>query len=128
MANTVKLITLTPEQIASAKQTHSSRKQITHAVVCEGYGQLFGTETHCTPFYKAWSEVFPYIFTGGVELEEYDFEHYETTPDLLDSIYEIHDPLERDNNLRKIKQRQKKLPANKKVSGKQGLLSKIFRR
>jgi len=65
MTKKVRLVKLTAGQIALAKEANGRKKQITHAVVCDNFGQLFGTEKQCRKYYSAWSNIFPHIFCGG---------------------------------------------------------------
>lgn len=47
MKHDLTLVTLSPEQIAKAKETNGARKKITHALICGPHGQMFGTEAQC---------------------------------------------------------------------------------
>ena len=48
------LVTLTPGQIAMAKDANGVRKTITHALICGPHGQIFGTEKQCRKYWVAW--------------------------------------------------------------------------
>jgi len=90
----VLLVELDNEQIQKAKKANGARKQITHAVVCGQYGQIFGTEKQCKKYYSAWSEIFPKLFDGGKEVKGYELASYESTFDLVNVLIAAHDRLE----------------------------------
>lgn len=125
MFKKVKLVKLDSDQISEAKKANGERKQITHAVVCGEYGQLFGTEKQCRKYYSAWSEIFPYLFSGGEEVNHFEFTTFETTTELVMVLIDAHDPLEKAASMEKIarmSQNQHHEPAKKK-----GLLAKMLR-
>lgn len=95
MKDKVKLIRLSSDQISQAKKANGESLQITHAVVCGEYGQLFGTEKQCRKYYSAWSSIFPHIFSGGEEIEQFKFVTYKTTPELVMVLIDCHDPMEK---------------------------------
>ena len=91
MVDKVKLIKLSPEQASLAKAANGKRNQPTHAVVCSNYGQLFGTEKQCRKYYSAWSNIFPHLFSGGEELDVFEFTSLTTTQDLVKKLIDAHD-------------------------------------
>ena len=93
MSEKVKLVKLNKEQIVLAKNTNGERKKITHAVVCGKYGQLFGTEKQCRKYFSAWSEIFPKLFNGGEEVENFDIKDYQTTQELVMVLINANDSL-----------------------------------
>lgn len=96
MSEKVKLVKLNDEQIVLAKNTNGERKKITHAVVCGKYGQLFGTEKQCRKYFSAWSKIFPKLFNGGEEVENFDIKDYQTTPELVMVLINANDSLEKE--------------------------------
>ena len=58
------LAKLNSSQIEKAKVTHGQRKQMTHVLICEGYGQIFGSEKHCSKYYSAWKKIFIELFSS----------------------------------------------------------------
>src|SRR5690554_5379181 len=102
MTEKVKLVKLNADQVALAKKENGERKKITHAVVCGDYGQMFGTEKQCEKYFSAWSHIFPYLFSGGQKLNNFEFESYKTTPELVMVLIDAHDPLEKAATDRKI--------------------------
>lgn len=96
MSEKVKLVKLNDKQIVLAKNTNGERKKITHAVVCGKYGQLFGTEKQCRKYFSAWSEIFPKLFNGGEEVENFDIKDYQTTPELVMVLISANDSLEQE--------------------------------
>ena len=98
----VLLIELTPEQIQRAKEANGSRKQITHAVVCGQYGQIFGTEKQCRKYYSAWSEIFPELFDGGREVSGEEPPSYESTFNLVNVLIEENDARKGSRNSQRI--------------------------
>ena len=95
MKHNLTLVTLTPEQIARAREANGTRTRITHALVCGPYGQMFGTERQCRKYFAAWDpdlriEVAPGqfrapsadLFDQAVTTTAYAFSDYVTTPDL----------------------------------------------
>lgn len=98
----VLLIELTQEQIQHAKEANGSRKQITHAIVCGQYGQLFGTEKQCRKYYSAWSEIFPGLFDGGREVSGEEPPSYESTFNLVNILIEENDARKGSRNPQRI--------------------------
>lgn len=80
------LVTLNTEQIEKAKEVNGKRKQITHALICGSYGQIFGTKKYCDKYYSAWQEVFKGLFNRGVELDDYEISDFESTFDMVDIL------------------------------------------
>lgn len=116
MTQKVKLVALNSEQISMAKKENGERKQITHAVVCGKYGQIFGTEKYCRKYFTAWSEIFPYLFSGGEEVENMKINNFESTPELVMVLINAHDPLEKaaqQEELNKVTPRSSDKTANK---------------
>ena len=98
MKHKLLLVSLNQQQIESAKKVNSSRKHITHALVCGPHGNLFGTEKFCRKYYSVWVNVFPLLFDEGVETDNFEIADYETTFNLVTQLTEIHDPLEQTSN------------------------------
>ena len=95
MVEKVQLVTLNNEQIARAKKENGERKQISHAVVCGEYGQLFGTEMFCRKYFSAWCEIFPHLFSGGEEVTTVELSRLKSTPDLVMKLIKANDRLEK---------------------------------
>ena len=87
------LARLNIEQIKKAKLENGERKEITHAVLCREYGQLFGTETHCRKYYSVWSKIFPLLFEKSVEKNEVEIKDYKSTFNLVNILIEENDKL-----------------------------------
>ena len=68
MSENVLLVKLNAEQIKLAKHENGERTQISHAVVCGKYGQLFGTEKQCRKYYEVWKRIFPIYLQVGLKL------------------------------------------------------------
>ncbi|MDZ7641685.1 MAG: hypothetical protein U5J62_06665 [Desulfurivibrio sp.] len=117
----VLLVELEDEQIRKAKEANGARKQITHAVVCGEYGQIFGTEKQCRKYYSAWSEIFPKLFDGGKEVKGYEPASYESTFDLVNILIAAHDSREDNSKLP-----QKPNTSNPKRPRQKGLLARLF--
>jgi hypothetical protein len=117
----VLLVELEDEQIRKAKEANGARKQITHAVVCGEYGQLFGTEKQCRKYYSAWSEIFPKLFDGGKEVKGHEPVSYESTFDLVNVLIAAHDSLED-----KSEPPQEPNTPNPKMPRQKGLLARLF--
>jgi len=90
------LVSLRQQQIKNSKQINGSRKRITHALICGTHGQLFGTEKFCRKYYRAWLDVFPLLFEEGVETDNCEIADYQSTPELVTKLIELHDTLEKD--------------------------------
>lgn len=105
------LVNLNTEQISLAKEANGLRKEITHGLICGPHGQIFGTEQQCRKYYTAWTKVFPYLFSKGVEVNKFEIIEYKTTFNLVNILIELHDPLEntsRPNHKNTPKQNKKK--------------------
>lgn len=70
------LVTLTPSQIALAKDANGARRKITHALVCGDLGQDFGTEKQCRDRYDTWKLDSMDLFSEARECNAYDFSHF----------------------------------------------------
>lgn len=117
----VLLVELTPDQIEKAKAANGRRKQITHAVLCGSYGQIFGTEKHCRKYYSAWSKIFPRLFEGGEEVRGHELPSYKSTFNLVHILFEAHESLAGKTN---APFPSKKPPQKPK---KKGFLARLFR-
>jgi hypothetical protein len=93
MKETLILAKLNGNQIVLAKTKNGERKQITHAVLCGKYGQIFGTETHCNKYYSVWSRIFPLLFEKAIEASDIEIEDYQGTPNLVNILIEENDKL-----------------------------------
>lgn len=124
MTEKVKLVALDSDQIALAKQANGERKQITHAVVCGHYGQMFGTEKQCRKYFSAWSHIFPYLFSGGEEISHYQFASFKTTPNLVMILGDAHDPLENEAQEKRINDMSKN--NDRQRTKKKGFLAKLL--
>lgn len=102
MTEKLKLVNLNADQVALAKRENGERKKITHALVCGDYGQMFGTEKQCEKYFSAWSHIFPYLFSGGQKLNNFELESYKTTPELVMVLIDAHASLEKAATDRKI--------------------------
>ena len=85
------LVKLSDEQIALAKAKNGPRKQITHALLCGAYGQVFGTEKHCLKYYEAWRRTFPKLFSTAHRIDAHPISDYESTFNLVLRLIEAHD-------------------------------------
>lgn len=117
----VLLVELNEEQIWKAEVANGARKQITHAVVCGDYGQIFGTEKLCRKYYSAWSEMLPRLFEGGKEEKGHEPSSYESTFDLVNILIAAHDSLEK-----QVDTCQTPSTPQSAVSHKKGFLEKLF--
>lgn len=124
MTAKVKLVKLDSDQIVEAKKVNGERKKITHAVVCGDYGQIFGTEKQCRKHYSAWSDIFPYLFSGGEEIDDYEFKNFETTPELVMLLIKAHDPLVKAAQEKKVKKAS--APEKCAAKKKKGFLAKLL--
>lgn len=95
MKHKLVLVFLNQKQIERAKKVNGSRKQLTHALICGPFGQLYGTEKFCRKYYSAWINVFPLLFDDNVETDDFKISDYESTFDLVTKLIKIHDPLEK---------------------------------
>ena len=82
------LVRLSKDQIERAKEVNGRRKQITHALLCGPHGQLFGTEIHCRKYYAAWKTIFPKLFPGHFETDDWEIADYESTFGLVERLIE----------------------------------------
>lgn len=91
----VKLIKLTKEQSEKAKVINKEpRKTYSYCVLCEGFGQRFGTKIFCEKYYKAWRRIFPLLYSGGESVNFYEIENYEDMPNLVSELLAAHEKLE----------------------------------
>lgn len=118
MKHNLILVTLNQEQISRAKEVNGNRKQITHALICGPFGQIFGTEKQCTKYYAAWIEVFPLLFDKGIETDSHQVSDYKSTFDLVNKLIEAHDQLETANDAL--------MQGNQKQKEKKSLFSRLF--
>ncbi len=98
MKHSLILVALNQEQISKAKEVNGNRKQITHALICGPFGQIFGTEKQCMKYYSAWIEVFPLLFDKGIETDSHEISDYRSTFNLVNKLISAHDPLESTND------------------------------
>jgi hypothetical protein len=124
MTEKVKLVKLSTEQIALAKKANGEKKKITHAVVCGNYGQLFGTEKQCRKYFSAWSHIFPHLFSGGEEVDHFEFESVETTAELVMMLVNAHDPLKKAESTQKITNMPQ--PVKQRPTKRKGFWAKLF--
>lgn len=110
MKHNLVLVTLNSEQINKAKDVNGNRKQITHALMCGPFGQIFGTKKQCQKYYSAWIGVFSHLFDKGIEADSYEISDYKSTFNLVNKLIAIHDPLEMADNsiMQKPDKRKKK--------------------
>ena len=93
------LVTLSPEQIAKAREINGKRKQITHVLLCGPYGQMFGTEKQCLKYWSAWcpenrveispghyKAMFPNLFDRSVVTNNYEISDFESTLNLVNKL------------------------------------------
>ena len=85
------LVTLTPDQIAHAKAANGPRKQITHALMCSSYGQMFGTERQCLKYYDAWKRIFRPLFSKVHKTKKHAVDDYTSTENLVMRLIEADD-------------------------------------
>ncbi|WP_423916801.1 hypothetical protein [Candidatus Poriferisodalis sp.] len=85
------LVTLTPDQINRVKEANGRRKQITHALVCVDYGQMFGTERQCLKYYDVWKTDFRPLFSKVRKTKKHIVEDYTTTENLVMRLIEADD-------------------------------------
>ena len=96
---TLILVTLSPEQIAKAKEINGKRKQITHALLCGPYGQMFGTEKQCLKYWSVWrpenrieispgqyEAMFPNLFDRSVVTNNFEISEFESTFNLVNKL------------------------------------------
>lgn len=106
--NDLILVKLTPEQVDQAKKVNGSRKQITHALICGSYGQIFGTKRQCMKYFTVWNpayrietspgkfhSIFPNLFGKAIEVDDYDICDFSTTFDLVNVLIDAEEKLKR---------------------------------
>jgi hypothetical protein len=91
MTESLTLVSLSRDQIEKAKAANGSKRRITHAVICGGYGQLFGTEKQCRKYFSVWSKIFPRIFARSAETETFEITDYRSTFNLVMKLIEAND-------------------------------------
>lgn len=119
MKHEITLVLLSNEQVGKAKEINGSRKQITHGLICGPHGQIFGTEKHCRKYFSVWVDIFPHLFSRGVETDNFQISNFESTFDLVNKLIALHDPLAK-------KAEAPKTPKAKGKTVKVGFLSKLF--
>lgn len=112
MKHTLTLVRLSDTQVAEAKAANGPRKQITHALLCGPFGQIFGTEKQTRKYFDVWESIFPAIFSDHEEVEHFEISDYESTFNLVNILMSESDR----------RQRQ----ASPRIAKKRGLLSRIF--
>ena len=85
------LVKLTSNQIAQAKAANGPRKQITHALLCGPYGQMFGTERQCRKYYDVRKTDFRPLFSKVRKTKKHTVEDYATTENLVMRLIEADD-------------------------------------
>ena len=98
------LVKLDPDQIEKAKAANGRRRQITHALLCGPFGQMFGTELQCRKYFDVWrpeyriepkpghfTAMFPDLFGGGLEVEHAEIQDYHSTEELVTKLIEAQD-------------------------------------
>ena len=86
MKHNLILVTLTPDQIARAKEVNGKRRRITHALLCGPYGQLFGTEKQCLKYYLAWKAIFSDLSPKSAQTRNHEIEDYNSTWNLVEIL------------------------------------------
>lgn len=119
MRETLILAKLNDNQIEKAKAKNGERKQITHAVLCGRYGQIFGTETHCNKYYSAWSKIFPFLFEKAIKASDIEIKDYQGTFNLVNILIEENDEFTPKPDLSFLDEPNSK-------PKKRGVLSKLF--
>ena len=100
----VMLVKLDPDQIVKAKAANGRRRQITHALLCGPFGQMFGTELQCRKYFDVWrpeyriepkpghfTAMFPDLFSEGLEVEHAEIQDYHSTEELVTKLIEAQD-------------------------------------
>lgn len=87
------LVSLNRKQIERAKRVNGQRRDITHALLCGPYGQIFGTEEYCLKYYSVWLEVFPYLFAKRKKMRRAKISNYESTFNLVNDLISAQDAL-----------------------------------
>ena len=121
MKHNLILVALNQDQIKKFKKINGNRKQISHALICGPYGQMFGTEKQCRKRYSVWVDIFPHLFDKAVENNDYEISNYASNFNLVNKLIELHDPLEKASN--PIYKELEKLTKKRK-----GLFSRLFGR
>lgn len=85
------LVKLNRKQIAKAKEANGHRKDITHALLCGPYGQIFGTEKQCLQYYSVWLEVFPLLFAKRKRTKRAKISDYTSTFNLVNDLISVQD-------------------------------------
>ena len=85
------LVALTADQIDRAKEANGRRKQITHALICGDYGQMFGTERQCRKYFDVWKTIFRPLFSKVHRTKKYSVLDYTTTGNLVMRLIEADD-------------------------------------
>ena len=99
------LVKLNEEQRRWARDARpTSKKNITHAVLCGPYGQLFGTEIQCRDKFDLWRIVFKRLFRRAYESDNCVLTDYTSTADLVAILIDEDDC-------------RRKLPIRAKLSG-----------
>lgn len=83
MKDAIVLVRLTPDQIELAKNVNGKRQQITHALLCGKYGQLFGTEKHCLKYFNVWKMDMKKLFSKAVITDNHEISDYTSTFNLV---------------------------------------------
>lgn len=86
MSETIILVKLTPTQIELAKKENGKGKQITHAVLCGKYGQLFGTEKFCHKYFDVWKADIKKIFPKATITDNHVISDFTTTFNLVNIL------------------------------------------
>ena len=91
------LVSLNEQQIMQAKEENSKRKQITHALVVNSHGVMFGTEKQCRKYYVVWSDIFSHLFRKCYESNEYKLNCFSDSGNLVMNLIEESDAIESNN-------------------------------
>ena len=86
MRHDLSLVSLNEERIAKASDANGSRKRIAHALLRGPYGQMFGAEKQCLKYHLPWRDIFPGLFSRGVEKTNREFTEYRSTFDLVSKL------------------------------------------
>ncbi len=116
------LAKLSEDQIVKAKQANGPTKKITHMVICEGYGQMFGTEKQCSKYFNIWKKIFKRLFPTSTKADSLIYDgDFLTTFDLVNILCRA-DTKPLSNELQMIMKEMEDDKLKKKVS----LLEKLF--
>ena len=121
MENSLILVALCAEQISQAKVVNGQRKQITHALLCGSYGQMFGTEKQCSRYYNVWKDIFQDLFFESKYAQAYDVINYESTFDLVNTLIAAADEKKQINKCIQLTKSQKP-----QITEKKGFWARIF--